>query len=83
MYTAEIVKYTENAETGMAVADVEITDDSNPTEKLAIMTVHEKITDIHERIKTDLKQFTDQHKAQVEVEPPQQTYTVADNGTVS
>ena len=82
-YTCVITKYSENPDTGMAVAEVDITDSNNPSEVLAAMTVHDKIADIHERIKTDLKQFADQHKGQVEKTPQQDTYTVGDDGTVS
>ncbi len=76
MYTAIISKFTENPETGIANAEVEVWQDSNKEEMLGMMTVTDKIEDIHERIKNDLKQFLDGHNKSLEAEPKQKVFKI-------
>lgn len=77
------MKYMENTETGMARAELDVIDDGAPSVVICSLVVHDKITDIHERIKADLKSATDQIKDEAEVAPPQASYNVDDSGVVS
>jgi hypothetical protein len=81
-YTATITKLEENEETGMAIATIDIFQDG-AIEKLGEMSVSDTIANIHQRIKIDLAQFTEQHKASVVVEPFQKHFVIDDEGTVS
>lgn len=83
MYTAIISKFTENPETGIANAEVEVWQDSNKEEMLGMMTVTDKIEDIHERIKNDLKQFLDGHNKSLEVKPKQEIFKIDSNGNIT
>ena len=82
-FSANVVKYMENTQTGMARAEVDVIDDVNPTVVLVSLVVHDKIADMDARIKADLKQCTDQIKDEAEVAPPQASYNVDDSGVVS
>lgn len=73
MYKGEVASYTENQETGMAVAQVDIKDGD---EIKGSMTVHDKIPNMKSRIQEDLEKAIIQIRGQVEVEPPQKTFTV-------
>ncbi len=73
MYTGEVASYTENEETGMAVAEVHIKDGE---EVKASMTVHDKIPNMKSRIQEDLEKAIEQIRGQKEVKPPQKTFTV-------
>ncbi len=77
------MKYVENPTTGMARAEVDVIDDGAPSVIICSMVIHDKIADINERIKTDLKQATDQIKDEADVVPPQASYSVDDNGVVT
>lgn len=83
MYTAKISKLTENPVTGMANAEVEVWLDSNTEAALGILTVTDKIEDIHERIKTDLKQFLDGFRAELVVKPKQEVFKIDSDGNIT
>jgi hypothetical protein len=81
-YTATIVKFETNEETGNALAEIDIYQDG-ANERLGNMIVSDTIANIHQRIKTDLAQYTAEHKANVEVEPFQKDFVIDDDGVVS
>jgi len=82
-YTVKITEQRENAETGMAVAHLDIFDDANPTEVRASMIVHDKIADIEARIQEDVLKATNQMKAEVVTVPPKTEYIIDDDGNIT
>ena len=82
MYHGTVTSYTENAESGLARAELNITKDDDP-EVVANIAICDKIADIQERIKTDLAQAIEQIKGEGTATPPQPVYYVDDNLNVT
>lgn len=89
MYHGETIKYKENPTTGMATAEIAITNDQNnapgegPTHIIATLNVYEKIELIADRIKVDLSQAIQQIRDEVDANCPQEAYDCDENGNVT
>jgi len=85
VYHGTTASYKENPTTGMASAEINITDDaaSDPTNVIANLNVHDKIENMESRIKDDLAVAIAQIRDEADQTPPQTTYDIADDGTVT
>lgn len=85
MYHGNTVSYKENPTTGMATAEINITDDAavDPTNIIANVNVHDKIENMAERMKSDLAYAVAQIRDEAVQTPPQTDFDIDDNGVVT
>jgi len=86
MYHGETLKYKENQTTGMATAEISITNDQapeGPTHIIATVNVYAKIEEMPERIKADLSEAIQQIRDELDANAPQESYDVDDAGVVT
>jgi len=82
-HTGKVTDYIENPTTGKARCFVEITDDADPTNVIATMTVSDDIANIDTRIREDIVKTVQVIRDEANAVPAKDTYAVADDDTVT
>lgn len=82
-HTGKVTNYTENSGNGLAKAHVEISDDADPTNVIATITVYDTIANIDQRIRDDIVPAVKQIREETTMTPAKDTYAVSDTDVVT